>query len=205
MGDTKELFGQWTPLIAQLEGAGSMGAALSHLVAQSLLQQAAVVLTRGQKEFESLRAISEQRNRTIGEMGEEIETRKKQLPSGMEHCTIQFIECPGGHSRLTATNWIDHGCPTCSLAAIIAERDGLRDALSNLIGLVNLLNANTGMPDDIREPMMTSWRYLEAKAMIDAPRAADDADLGSLNLQDDHTDPKSAYADAVGISRTKEL
>jgi hypothetical protein len=32
-----------------------------------------------------------------------------------------------------------------------------------------------------------------------------DADLGSLDLQDDHEDWKSAYADAVGISRTKEL
>lgn len=176
MGDTKELFGQWTPLIAQLEGAGSMGAALSHLVAQSLLQQAAVVLTRGQKEFESLRAISEQRNRTIEEMGERVESGYR---------AIQRLQR--------------------SLFSVTAERDGLRDALSNLIGLVNLLNANRGIPDDIREPMMTSWRYLEANAMINGPEPADDADLGSLNLQDNHTDPKSAYADAVGISRTKEL
>jgi hypothetical protein len=32
-----------------------------------------------------------------------------------------------------------------------------------------------------------------------------DADLGSLDLQDECEDWKSAYADAVGISRTKEL
>ena len=71
------------------------------------------------------RTFSEQRNRTIGELGEEIEARKRQLPEGMENCTIRFIECPIGHGRLTATNWIDHGCPTCSLAAVTAERDEL--------------------------------------------------------------------------------
>jgi hypothetical protein len=79
MSDTKELFGQWNPLIAQLEGAGSMGSALSHLVAQSLLLQAANVLTKGQEKFadlqtalnltESLYASS---NKTVGELGLEL-------------------------------------------------------------------------------------------------------------------------------------
>jgi hypothetical protein len=41
-----------------------------------------------------------------------------QLPAGMEHCTIQFKECEQGHGRLTATNWVDHGCPYCEIAAL---------------------------------------------------------------------------------------
>jgi hypothetical protein len=38
----------------------------------------------------------------------------RQLPAEMQHCTILFKECENGHGRLTATNWIDHGCPTCA-------------------------------------------------------------------------------------------
>lgn len=53
---------------------------------------------------------------------ENVELRK-QLPEGMEHCTIQFRQCSVGHGRLTATNWIDHGCPTC-------ERDTLKAKLA---------------------------------------------------------------------------
>lgn len=43
-----------------------------------------------------------------------------QLPDGMEHCTILFKECAKGHGWLTATNWVQHGCPTC---AVQAERE----------------------------------------------------------------------------------
>lgn len=50
---------------------------------------------------------------------------RAQLPDGMEHCTIQFKECPEGHGWLTATNWVQHGCPTC-------ERNRLRAALSDI-------------------------------------------------------------------------
>lgn len=39
-----------------------------------------------------------------------------QLPDEMQHCTIRFIECPVGHGRLTATNWVDNGCPYCKIA-----------------------------------------------------------------------------------------
>ncbi len=47
-----------------------------------------------------------------------------QLPEGMKHCTIEFKECDKGHGWLTATNWVQHGCPTCendTLAAKLAE------------------------------------------------------------------------------------
>jgi hypothetical protein len=47
------------------------------------------------------------------------------LPAEMKECTILFKECEKGHGRLTATNWVDHGCPWCLIAAIreIVRRD----------------------------------------------------------------------------------
>jgi hypothetical protein len=45
-----------------------------------------------------------------------------QLPEGMKDCTIIHKQCEIGHSWLTATNWVQHGCPRC-------ERDRLREAL----------------------------------------------------------------------------
>jgi hypothetical protein len=47
---------------------------------------------------------------------ERADRLQKQLPEGMEHCTILFKECEKGHGWLTATNWVPHGCPTCQLA-----------------------------------------------------------------------------------------
>jgi hypothetical protein len=49
----------------------------------------------------------------------------QQLPDGMESCKIRFIECEKGHGRLTATNWLGHGCPTCDL-------DTLREKVTHL-------------------------------------------------------------------------
>lgn len=39
--------------------------------------------------------------------------KNAQLPEGMQDCVIVFKECDFGHGRLTATNWVDHGCPKC--------------------------------------------------------------------------------------------
>jgi len=47
-----------------------------------------------------------------------IEALEAQFPKGMEHCTFEVIECDLGHSRLTAKNWIDHGCPWCKFMKI---------------------------------------------------------------------------------------
>lgn len=52
-----------------------------------------------------------------------------QLPEGMKHCTIQFIECPVGHGRLTATNWVQHGCDTCRIRALEAAARMAHEAL----------------------------------------------------------------------------
>ncbi len=40
---------------------------------------------------------------------------RKQLPAGMQGCTILFNECEYGHGWLTATNWVQHVCPTCEI------------------------------------------------------------------------------------------
>ena len=51
---------------------------------------------------------------------------KEQLPEGMEECIIQFKECEQcQRGRLTAANWIDHGCPHC-------ERDKLQKELQEV-------------------------------------------------------------------------
>lgn len=54
-----------------------------------------------------------------------IASLRAQLPEDMEDCTIRFKSCPLGHGWLTATNWVQHGCPTC-------ERDRLRAALQEV-------------------------------------------------------------------------
>ena len=51
--------------------------------------------------------------------GDKLES---QLPKGMKHCTIVAKQCELGHSWLTATNWVQHGCPTC-------EKNRLREQL----------------------------------------------------------------------------
>jgi len=56
----------------------------------------------------------------------ERERLLKQLPYGMEHCTVLFKECHKGHGWLTATNWVQHGCPTC-------ERDRLKEVIGNAV------------------------------------------------------------------------
>lgn len=52
---------------------------------------------------------------------ERIEQLEKQLPTGMEHCTIQFKECELGHGWLTATNWMQHGCKKCEMDKLQAK------------------------------------------------------------------------------------
>ena len=53
-----------------------------------------------------------------------------QLPQEMQHCSIRFIECPVGHGRLTATNWVDSGCYVCRIAELELTMSLARGALS---------------------------------------------------------------------------
>jgi uncharacterized coiled-coil protein SlyX len=69
----------------------------------------------------------QERDQHDGQMREaqaRIAELEKQLPDGMEHCKIRFVECSVGHGRLTATNWTETPCPWCKikdLAAKLAE------------------------------------------------------------------------------------
>lgn len=51
-------------------------------------------------------------------VAERIEELEKQLPEGMQDCTIRFVGCPTGHGRLTADNWTDAGCHWCKITAL---------------------------------------------------------------------------------------
>ena len=44
-----------------------------------------------------------------------IEKLQKQLPEGMQDCTIQTRECKVGHAWLKAKNWLEHDCHMCKL------------------------------------------------------------------------------------------
>ena len=74
-------------------------------------------------------------------VGAERDRLRKQLPEGMEECTIQFKECPKGHGWLTAANWVQHDCPTC-------ERDSLRRDVNTLNELVRLTGTGQGAIDE---------------------------------------------------------
>jgi len=45
----------------------------------------------------------------------EVERLHARFPAEMKNCTIRFLECPVGHGRLTADNWIDNGCKQCEV------------------------------------------------------------------------------------------
>ena len=54
---------------------------------------------------------------------------RKQLPEGMQGCTIQFKKCDKGHGWLTAANWIQHDCDICRIEALQAENKHLQGEL----------------------------------------------------------------------------
>lgn len=64
------------------------------------------------------------REHSVFALRAELAAARAQLPVGMEHCKILFRECALGHGWLTATNWVQHPCPTCELAAALALLKG---------------------------------------------------------------------------------
>jgi hypothetical protein len=66
----------------------------------------------------------------VEDVDAEIARLKAQLPEGMQECTIRFIECPVGHGRLTAANWVDHGCDTCERNRLKAQLSVLRKQIA---------------------------------------------------------------------------
>lgn len=66
---------------------------------------------------------------------------ESQLPEEMKHCTIIFKECDKGHGWLTATNWVQHGCPKCEFDRIVDEKhelQRLRRQSSNMVSALHL-------------------------------------------------------------------
>lgn len=107
----------------------------------------------------------------------------KQLPQEMQNCTILFKQCAHGHGWLTATNWVQHGCPTCEAddlraALVAAQRTAGGDAVAWAAG--------RSMHADITTSTETAqvWRergirvealgYLAAQPVAEAAAQADD-------------------------------
>jgi len=77
----------------------------------------------------------------IQSLEQRLSQAEAQLPEGMKHCTIKFLECEKGHGRLIANNWIDQGCHWCRLShlmdvAALKEKEayekGLKDGQSGI-------------------------------------------------------------------------
>lgn len=91
-----------------------------------------------------------------------VEQLRKQLPPGMEHCTIVFKECSVGHGRLTATNWVQHGCPTCERDELRAENARLKADLAACQDMLAGKPLPTGMGEFVRA--MVNSRVIELEA-----------------------------------------
>lgn len=79
----------------------------------------------------------------------QVEALRAQLPAEMQECTILFKECEKGHGRLTATNWIDHGCQTCAMEAVQRVRDEFERERDQLHAA--LMEAKAALADAERE------------------------------------------------------
>jgi hypothetical protein len=80
-------------------------------------------------EIERLRADRDSWKILAERSNERADRLLTQLPDEMKQCAILFKECEKGHGRLTATNWIDHGCGQCEIERLRAENELLRDVI----------------------------------------------------------------------------
>jgi len=92
-----------------------------------------------------------------------IETLQAQLPAEMPGCTILFKECEKGHGRLTATNWIDHGCGTCTLEQLQAQLAELRDGCEMMTHTAGTFQELWRGACDQREAMEAQLRQVEGE------------------------------------------
>jgi len=94
---------------------------------------------------------------TLTETVEQMEAMQAQLPEDMKHCTILFRECEQGHGWLTATNWVQHGCPTCQIQRLQQDKADLLAQLKDArreIGLLRGLEENLGPLRRLRDAMI---------------------------------------------------
>lgn len=114
---------------SQDNSSGQSYVALDELL--DLLQQhaqayAACERNRGQEELQELETAREVLINKYRSTRSSQELKiNAQLPEEMQDCTVRFVECPEGHGRLIATNWVDHGCPSCTIKALRKKLDTL--------------------------------------------------------------------------------
>ena len=80
-------------------------------------------------------------------LADEVERMTKQLPESMKRCTILFKECEKGHGWLTATNWVQHGCPTCESDALRARLTEIEEAAGPFVCLADELSSEAQTRD----------------------------------------------------------
>lgn len=97
---------------------------------------------------------------------------ESQLPEGMKHCTILFRECEKGHGWLTASNWVQHCCPTCERNKLRADAVRYRWLRSNNVGPSQIEKVS----DDRNPPYFTLKCEAELDAAIDAAMTKEQGD-----------------------------
>ncbi len=106
----------------------------------------------------------------------EIAELRAQLPDEMKHCTILFKECELGHGRLTATNWIDHGCQWCKVRALEQQVAGVREFLDDGFVVSNdrqTALVNMGRIDALKAALSTPALPGDILAFLDDALSAD--------------------------------
>lgn len=69
----------------------------------------------------AMRAAEVASKASIASLEAEVQRLRAQLPEGMQHCTIRFVECSRGHGRLVATYWVESLCRQCEVERLRAE------------------------------------------------------------------------------------
>jgi hypothetical protein len=72
----------------------------------------------------------------------DVEKLLGQFPDGMEHCTFEVVECPQGHTRLSATNLVDHGCMKCANDKL---QYALNEARAQALAAIQLIPEDVGI------------------------------------------------------------
>ncbi len=111
---------------------------------------------------------------SLAALVQEIERLRGQLPEGMQDCTIQFKECEQGHGRLTATNWVQHDCPWCSIAILRAakceEIEALKKDHATALIQAEQDGFNRGLRHGRGELATLRARLAKAEAVVEAAR-----------------------------------
>lgn len=126
-------FASWREAYRHAEGLldyQEQAAKLADLMAQLTASQAAcrekdAEIERVKAEVDAAECATLVAGNQVMEQAARITALESQLPEGMKHCTIRFIECEKGHGRLMADNWVDHGCLSCQLAQARADAEAL--------------------------------------------------------------------------------